>query len=347
MKVTIQDIAEAANVAKSTVSKVINNSPKISTETRQKVLNIMKQMNYIPSSIATRLAKQSSFNIGLLIDMSKESEFMNHFFYTIIAGIESVLGTMNYELTISNVQSSSPGAQVLERLVLNKRVDGLIMNNSVLTDEMSRQLNDMRFPFISLGEFKPPVSWVDFDNELGGRMLTEHLLEGGYSNIAFVGGELEEKLFTNRYSGYKNAMLKAGKSLSSEGILRGPATESEGYQLGNRLLQNNNRPDAIVCMSNYTALGVLKAAKELNINVPKQLGIVAFDDYPLSPFTTPPLTCLNIDTFELGVAAGHLLMERIQQHSIPYKKTLLVPKLIVRESSQRQVISDQAEIASP
>ncbi|MFX3633568.1 MAG: LacI family DNA-binding transcriptional regulator [Candidatus Pristimantibacillus sp.] len=337
MKVTIQDIAEAANVAKSTVSKVINNSPRISTETRQRVLEIMKQMNYIPSSIATRLAKQSSFNIGLLIDMSKESEFMNHFFYNIIAGIESVLGTMNYELTISNVQSSAPGAKVLERLVLNKRVDGLIMNNSVLTEEMAHQLNELRFPYISLGEFMPPVSWVDFDNELGGQMLTEHLLESGYSNIAFVGGELEEKLFTNRHNGYKRALLKAGMTTSSEWILRGPAIETEGYQLGKRLLQHNNRPDAIVCMSNYTALGVLKAAQELNIHVPKQLGIVAFDDYPLSPFTTPPLTCLNIDTFELGVAAGHLLMDRIQFPSVPYKNSLLVPKLIVRDSSQRQL----------
>lgn len=336
MKVTIQDIAKAANVAKSTVSKVLNDSPKISWETKQRVWEIIKEMNYTPSSIATQLAKQSSSNIGLLIDMSKESEFMNHFFYNIIGGIENVISTMKYELTISNVQLSDSDQSLINRLVLNKRVDGLIANNSVLTEAMADKLNELRFPFISIGEFHSQVSWVDFDNELGGFMLTEHLLAQGYSSIAFVGGQHAEKLFTNRYHGYARSLQQAGIDIRSEWIANGIADESNGYQLALQLLQSEAPPEAIVCMSNYTASGVLRAANQLNLHVPSQLGIAAFDDYPLSAYTTPPLTCLNINTFELGAAAGHMLMERIRNVNLPSRSFQLKPQLIIRESSNKQ-----------
>lgn len=104
MKVTIKDIAQAAGVAKSTVSKVMNDSPKISEETKTRVRDIIKQMNYTPSSIATGLARQSSNTVAILIDMSKESEFLNQFFYNIIGGVESVIGPLKYELTIANIQ---------------------------------------------------------------------------------------------------------------------------------------------------------------------------------------------------------------------------------------------------
>ncbi|MDQ0193817.1 LacI family DNA-binding transcriptional regulator [Paenibacillus wynnii] len=335
MKVTISDIAKAANVAKSTVSKVLNDSPKISQETKQRVREIMKQMNYTPSSIATQLARQSSYNIGLLVDMSKESEFLNQFFYNIIGGIESVIVSLKYELTLSNVQHSNPEGHFLNRLVLSKRVDGIIANNSVLTEELSAELGRLQFPFISIGELAGSAGWVDFDNELGGRMLTSHLLEQGYSAVAFIGGEEKEKIFTHRCNGYMQALHQSGFTVHKEWIVNCKANEHEGYQAALKLLQGENPPDSIVCMSNYVAFGVLQAAKELGINVPSQLGVAAFDEYPLSRYTTPPLTSLNIDTFKLGVSSGHLLMDRILNPNMPTRHVLLEPELIPRESTLR------------
>ncbi|MBT2291891.1 LacI family DNA-binding transcriptional regulator [Paenibacillus albidus] len=336
MKVTISDIAKAANVAKSTVSKVLNDSPRISRETKLRVRQIMKEMNYTPSSIATGLARQSSYNIGLLVDMSKGSEFLNQFFYNIIGGIESVIGSLKYELTIANVQHSSPEDHFLNRLVHSKRVDGIIANNSVLTEALAAELDRLQFPYIAIGEIPAPGSWVDFDNELGGRMLTQHLLTQGYSSIAFIGGQRDEKIFTRRYNGYAQALEQSGLTASQDRIINGKADEHEGYRAALKLLQNSDRPDAIVCMTNYTAFGALQAARELGINVPAQLGIAAFDEYPLSRYTTPPLTSLNIDTFKLGVSSGHLLMERISGGSrLPSRHLLLEPELILRESTTR------------
>lgn len=335
MKVTIKDIAQAAGVAKSTVSKVMNDSPKISEETKSRVRDIIKQMNYTPSSIATGLARQSSNTIALLIDMSKESEFLNQFFYNIIGGVESVIGPLKYELTIANIQHDHAEGHFLHRLVLNKRVDGIIANTSVLTPELCAELNKLQFPYISIGEIRPPGSWVDCDNELGGAMLTAHLLEQGYSSVAFIGGQKDEPLFLRRAAGYGKVLRQAGLPVRSDWIINGCSDEEDGYKAAVQLLQSADPPESVVCISNYSAFGVLKAARELNIQVPSQLGIATFDEYPLSPYTTPPLTSLNMDTFQLGVSAGRLLMDKLGTTASTVSGQLLEPELIPRLSSMR------------
>ncbi|RCX21657.1 LacI family transcriptional regulator [Fontibacillus phaseoli] len=334
MKVTIQDIAKAANVAKSTVSKVLNDSPKISKETKTRVREIMKQMNYTPSSIATRLAKRSSHNIGMLIDMSKESEYMNPFFFHIISGIESVIGPMKYELTIANVQQNDPERNVINRLVRSGRIDGLISNNAIMCDEMVDTLNGLAFPFVTIGEYNSrPVPWADYDNAEGGKMLTGHLLGEGYRDIAFIGGEPLERIFTKRHQGYRQALLEAGIQYREDRIIHGVADENHGYQAVLELLKSDHPPDALVCMNNYTAFGALKATQQAGVAIPGMIGIATFDDYPFSPHTNPPLTSLFIDTFELGATAGKMLIERMNRPDLPFPSLLLQPKLNVRKST--------------
>jgi DNA-binding LacI/PurR family transcriptional regulator len=336
-KVTINDIAKAANVAKSTVSKVLNDSPTIPESTKLKIREIMKQMNYIPSSIATQLAKQSSFNIGVLIDMSRKHDFLNHFFYTIIGGIENVIGMLDYELTICNSHSRSEN-NFMERLVLNKKVDGLIMDNSILTESLAGQLNDLGFPFVSLGGLPgvDTISWVDIDNVRGAEMITEHLLQKGYNRFAFVGGEAQSPIFINRYEGVVRTLKRNGKDIHPVYLKTGSFNEESGYIFMQELLALESPPDAVICINNYTAFGVLKSIREQNLAIPDDIGIVTFDNYPLAPYTSPPLTCLHLDTFELGVTAGTMLTERIAQTDKPVESRLIEPTLIIRESSSKQ-----------
>jgi len=335
-KITINDIAKAAKVAKSTVSKVLNDSPTIPEATKQKIREIMRQMNYIPSSSAIMLAKQSSFNIGLLVDLSRKNDFLNQSFYNIIGGIETVVGLLDYELTIGNASAGSENS-FMKRLVLNKKVDGLIMDNSILTESIALQLNELRFPFVSIGGLAKvdSVSWVDIDNTLGAEMIVEHLALQGYTRIAFIGGVANEPIFTNRYTGFVKALRKFDKPIDAEYVKNGPADEANGYRLAHELLAMDNPPDAFVCMSNFAAFGALKAVREIGLTIPHEIGIVTFDDYPLAPYTTPPLTCLHIDTFELGVTAGTMLKERIADHGKPVEVRLIDPTLIVRESTRK------------
>lgn len=348
-KVTIQDIANAAQVAKSTVSKVINDSPKVSDQTKSRIWNIIREMNYTPSSLATQLAKQTSRNVGLLIDLSREHEFLDHFFFNIIGGIESALVEQKYELTISNIQQPDrPEQHFMKRLVLNRRVDGLIANNTVLTPSLCEELLEHRFPFISIGEVQAPVSWVDFDNEAGGYVLAVHLLERRYRRLAFFAGEQEEKLFVRRFGGFARALAEAELPAPDADLLRGVADQENGYKLGLRLLDlpADERPDGVVCMSNYAAFGLLNAARERGVDVPSELGIAAFDDYPMSPYTTPPLTCLKIDTFQLGVSAGELLLEQLHDPELPRQQRMLQPQLIVRESTRPADGEDEESAAN-
>ncbi|MNI44016.1 putative HTH-type transcriptional repressor ExuR [compost metagenome] len=337
-KITINDIAKAANVAKSTVSKVLNDSPTIPEATKIKIREIMKQMNYIPSSIATQLARQSSFNIGVLIDMSRKHDFLNHFFYTIIGGIENVIGTLDYELTICNARVQDDN-NFIERLVLSKKVDGLIMDNSILTESLAEQLNELRFPFVSLGGLSgvDSVSWVDIDNTRGAGMITEHLIQQGYQRFAFVGGEENSPIFSNRFEGVMRTLERYGKPISPDCLKLGYANEDNGYRLMQELLMLETPPDAVVCINNYTAYGVLQAIREHGLTIPADIGLATFDNYPLAPYTSPPLTCLHLDTFELGVMAGTMLTQRIAMPDKPVETQLIEPSLIVRESTLKRL----------
>ncbi len=338
MKITITDIARAANVAKSTVSKVLNDSPSISAETKDRVRKIMKDMNYTPSSMATRLAKQNTFNIGLLIDMSQEQAYLNPFFYNIMVGIESAIGPRHYDLTVVNVQASETQEErhYMKRLVMSKRIDGLITNNSILTAEDAERLQKLSFPYVSMGEYTDSeVSWVDFDNEKGGRMLTEHLLSQAYRNIAFVGGVQGERLFSKRFQGYAQTLQEAGLPLLAEWNARGIADEELGYREAAGLLAQAAPPDALVCMNNQVAYGVLRAAKVLGLQVPRDLGIATFDDEPYSSYISPSLTSLKINTYELGACAGQMVTDRIEQPDLQHKGVLLEPEIIVRDSTRR------------
>ncbi|EFM09890.1 transcriptional regulator, LacI family [Paenibacillus curdlanolyticus YK9] len=346
-KITINDIAKAAGVAKSTVSKVLNDASSISEDTKRKVREIMKDMNYTPSSIATQLAKQSSNTVGLLIDLSRKGDFLNHFFYPIIGGIESIVGKHQYELTICNSHESSqtttngyvPDPSFMDRLVRNRKVDGLLLDSSIWTPRTELLLGELHFPYVLLGDapIDAPYSAVNIDNEAGGRLLAGHLISQGYKRLAFVGGERGEPLFESRLKGCRQALSEQGLALDECHIKHGVANEANGRLLMNQLLSLpiDDRPDAIICMNNYTAFGALESARDVGVAVPTTLGVATFDDYPLAPYTSPPLTCLSMDTFELGTQAAEMLMARIGDYSTRAESRRIPPTLIVRASTSR------------
>ncbi|NSB33482.1 LacI family DNA-binding transcriptional regulator [Clostridium saccharoperbutylacetonicum] len=336
MKVTINDIAHAANVSKSTVSKFINNHKSISESTKLKVRNIMKELNYIPNNSARQLARQNSFNIGLLVDISRKEYFLDFFFYNIIGGVESIVGINNYELTLSNINSLECKAEFLNRLIYSKKVDGIIIPTSIVNSEIISKLNGLNFPYVLIGqpkEFKNSTSWVDVNNTVGGELATCHLIEQGYKNIAFIGGRSNEIISFNRLLGYKNILSKLNFTKNNLYIKEGNSDKESGYELTLQLLSDFPEIDAILCINNYVAFGVLKALKEKGLNSPTDIGIVTFDNEPFSAYTTPSLTCLDVDTFKLGEVAAEILMKKIQNPNSQNEITLISPKLLIRESS--------------
>lgn len=335
MKVTINDIAKAAQVAKSTVSKVINNSPTISEATRNRVLDIMKEMNFTPSSVATQLAKKITYTVGLVIDMDRKNDFLNPFFYSIIGGVESVVGSRQYDLTISNIRNRD--TDMLQRFVYNKKLDGLILHTLTAEPHVLAELERLSFPYVVVGKptFDVEAPWVDADNAAGGEMAAFHLLERGYRRIAFIGGNFEEPLAASRLKGF----MRTGPVLEKHGAramsLDGPSDEATGYRIMRELLNGDSPPDSIICINNYVAFGALKALQEQGISLPGEFGIVAFDDYPLAPYTSPALTCLDIDTFEIGARAAELLLDIIANPETSKAPITIKPNLVPRGTTER------------
>lgn len=342
MKVTINDIAKAANVAKSTVSKVLNDSPNIPQATKERIRAIMREMNYIPSSMATGLAKRKCNNVALMIDLSRKNDFLNQFFYNIIGGIESVAGSNGYDLTICNVPQGE-SREFLQRYVLSRKADGLIIDTSILEQEAADDLLKTKFPFVVLGAWEGEHHFpcVDIDNRLGAVKITEHLLEQGYRRIGFIGGRKNEFLFLWRFSGYSEALRCRGYGVNPLWSYPEGSTEESGYAAAEGMLRLPIIPDAVICMNNYVAFGALRCLKDHGISVPGGIGIATFDNEPLAPYTSPPLTSLHMDTFGLGVKAAELLMDRIQDCELDAaqekgtkgRQIWIEPELIVRESS--------------
>ncbi|MEK0312445.1 LacI family DNA-binding transcriptional regulator [Cohnella sp. 56] len=340
MKTTINDIARAANVAKSTVSKVLNDAPTISEATKAKVRAIMKELQYTPSSIATQLAKQSSMNIGFIMNFDRKDDFLNPFFYSLLGGAESVTFEHRYELTIANITNSNE--DFMNRYVYSKKLDGMLINPSFLNRDVVSELERLEFPYVIVGQPKEDYGadsdWVDIDNNEGGRIAANHLLEQGYARIAFLGGVPGEAISRNRLAGYQNVMSGARRDLVSDNpyIRQGETNEATGYRLMNELLDLDAPPDAVICVNNFIAFGVLKAAQERGVRIPEQLGIVTFDNFPLAPYTTPALTALEIDTFSLGVLATNVLFGKLGLiQAADAELRSIKPELIVRQSSLR------------
>jgi DNA-binding LacI/PurR family transcriptional regulator len=334
MKTTINDIAKAANVAKSTVSKVLNDAPTISDATKQKVRAIMKELHYTPSSIATQLARQSSMNIGFIMNFDRKDDFLNPFFYSLMGGAESVTFEHQYELTLSNINNRDE--DFMYRYIYSKKLDGALINPSVLTPEIVEELERLEFPYVIVGQPEEDygVTWVDIDNNVGGSMAANHLLEQGYSRIAFLGSHPHDAISDSRLLGYQNVVTSESGSTEANPYIRlSEANEDNGFRMMNELLELETPPDSVICVNNFMAFGALRAAQSRGIQVPQQLGIVTFDNYPLAPYTTPAITALDIDTFSLGVLATKVLFEKIEHRELDQQSYTFNPEIIIREST--------------
>lgn len=335
MKVTIKDVAREAGVSISTVSKVMNNSSRISDETKRRVRKIMGDLNYYPNVLARNLVQQSSMSIGIVMEIQRSYAFRNPYIFEILGGIEEVAHKNHYSVNLINLHSTTQHNEV-RKLIAEKRIDGIIFQGLVMNKPMVDTLTEFQFPFICIGEplsFRN-VSWIDINNIMAGSLAVEHLVEEGYSKPAFIGGNEKDGISSKRLKGYKEALQSAGLGIYNEYIKTCANPEQEkGYKMALQLLELENRPDSIICTSNFLAFGVLQALKEKNISIPDQIAVVCFDNYPLAEYTVPPLTAVDIDVFELGVFAARNLLEIIKKPEFQIQSNLMNIKVIKREST--------------
>lgn len=334
MGVTITDVAKAAGVSISTVSKVLNHHYSISEETQARVWQVIRELNYYPSASAQNFARGATKSVIVLADLGPNAAFSNPHMFEIIAGLEEALRTRNYRLILCGAESSN-ACEMAEDFISRRSADALAIHVSVMTYQLSALLVRTNFPHIVLGlpNFDSQVCWIDINNVYSGVIAAAHLSGEGYRRIAFLGGQDHDRISAHRLEGVRQGLEDAGLSLDNQYIWQGDSTWADGQRMTHKLLSRQPLPDAIVCANNYIALGCISAIQAHGMNIPGEIAVMTFDDYPFAQIIDPPLTTVNIDVRGMGIQAGRFLLEIVRHPNTQVQTYVTTSNLMARQST--------------
>jgi len=334
-RLTIEEVALAARVSRSTVSRVINNHPSVRPHVRQRVEDVIAQLRYSPRAAARSLASRRTQSVGLLIPRSAALIFADPFFPHVIQGITETCSRRGYFLMLSMVTAERE-QDFYERVIAGHHVDGLLMLSSDVDDPILPMLIRDATPLVLVGRhpYLPEVSSADVDNLGGARAAVRHLIELGHERIATITGPLFMAAAMDRRDGYKQALAEALIPIRPEMIREADFTQAGGHFCMRALLEIDRPPTAVFTASDPMAIGAIRAIVEAGLSVPRDISVVSFDDLPLSRMLTPPLTTIHQPLYELGAAAADLLLNRLENPSEdPTLHTRLPTHLVVRDST--------------
>lgn len=335
MGVTIKDVAKAAGTSVSTVSKVINGHYSISEETANRVRDVIKELNYYPSTSAQSFAKGSTKIVTILTNLSPNTAFQNPHMFEIVAGLEETLRSKGYRLHLRGVDSTN-AYDVAEEIISRRSADALAIHVSVMTHPLAGLLTKLRFPHIVLGmpNFESQVCWIDNNNIFSGTIAASYLLSQGYRKIAFIGGQYYDLGSSLRLQGVKQEIKNAGFQLDEQYIWLGDSTREDGFRMTTKLLDQKLLPDAIICANNYIAMGCVDALREKEMKIPDDIAVLAFDDYPFSQIIEPKLTVVDIDVRDLGKQAGKLLLDIVRHPNMQVQTYVTTSNIMERQSTR-------------
>jgi LacI family transcriptional regulator len=332
---TQADVARQAGVSRATVSYVLNGQADgripISEDTRQRVLEAIKVLDYEPDSRAQALRSGSTKTIGVIIP-----DLHNPHFWEYAAGIEQEAHSSGYQILLSSIEFDVEYAVGIFKGLARRRIDGLILASSfiVMSEEAQKiltQLRKRRLPLVELND-QYDVDSVVCDYREATKEVMAHLLSLQHRRIGMIYGVEAPEMADDRLTPYKETLMAV--DLFDPHLIAecGPTIE-DGYQAALKLLQGPSRPTAIIAINDLLAIGVLRAAGDIGLQVPKDLSLVGYDDIPMAKFMVPRLTTVSKDALHLGREAFKVLLERIQNPDRPRQKRVSPARLILREST--------------
>ncbi|MBO8161686.1 MAG: LacI family DNA-binding transcriptional regulator [Thermosipho sp. (in: Bacteria)] len=329
---TIKDIAKKAGVSISTVSYALNNSPKISQKTKEKIWKIANELNYQPNTFARSLKGKKRNLIGLVVH-----EIRGPYYQELVRGIQDVAVMYGYNLIIFCELENKEAASV--DLLNNKIVDGALLLSSHITREHIEMLSKRDIPLVLMDRKikMPKVSSVIINNQKGGKIVARHLYELGHRRIGYMHGALDSMEDKTRFKGFKNELKNKGINIDKRDILNGNFTEESGYKAMKNYLEKNgnNIATAFFCANDEMAIGAISAIKEFGLNVPQDISIVGFDNILLSTYITPKLTTIKRPVYDLGKFAAYQLLNMLDGKSSEEVSIELDVELVIRESTEK------------
>jgi LacI family transcriptional regulator len=328
-RVTMADVAREAGVSLMTVSRALNGQEGISEATRQRIQEVVDRLGYRRSNIARGLVTKRTGTLGLVVPDNS-----NPYFSEIARGVEHAAYAKGYNVFLCNTEEDAEREKAVLQSLAEKQVDGLILCSSRLDKaELGTYLS--YFPaqvLVNRILEHGTASFVRSDDETGGRLAVEHLLQRGHRAIGMLAGP--ERSFGGqlRVKGYSDALEAAGVAFKHTRIRHCRPMVDDSQQAAKDLLTRNPELTAIFCFNDLVAIGALKACRESGRAVPDDIAIVGFDDIPMASLVTPALTTIHTARYELGLRASEILLGHTNGHT-PRTDNILPIKLIVRDSS--------------
>ncbi|MDK2976912.1 MAG: LacI family transcriptional regulator [Candidatus Marinimicrobia bacterium] len=339
MATTIKDIARKAGVSISTVSLVLNHKGYVADETREKILSIIKEMDYKPLHSARKLATQKTGNMGYILWEGHFSE-VEMFYSQVFLGMEYAARKNDYYILLTTVNDHFDPRQDLPRFLKYNDVDGVALAGRVPLD-LIHYLDKHAIPFVLVDYEVPGKNYntIKIDNYNGAFRAVEFLIEQGRRHISFVGGTFIHPSIKERYRGYKDALEKHGLLNNSyleaysycENVETSRAIGEKGIK---KLLKSRPEIDGVFCCNDTTALGVLSGIQSMGKTIPEDVAVIGFDDIPPAEFSSPKLSTVSVPKLDIGKEAYKLLYEQIYNPNIMPQTRIISVDLVIRESSQ-------------
>lgn len=330
--ITIYDIADKAGVSIATVSRVLNNNPRVSSGTRDRVCTIAKAMGYQPHASARSLAKKQSHLISAVIPM-----MTSYFYLEVLQGVQDRIAESEFDLLVHAAPQLEDVDEVLDQALSKGRAAGVLLFSSPLTEKRITRMQHSRQPVVLVDRFHKAFDSVSIDNEKGGYMAAEHLFELGYRRLGLITANPESTPSMKRMEGYLRAHKERNIASTPDFIVSESDpqlhgyTEEAGYEGMRKILAREHRPEAVFVVSDIQALGAMRAVEDAGLSVPHDIALVGFDDIIISRYVG--LSTLRQPMYDMGKMAMDLLLKRLHMPQTPVKHTVFLPELISRNSS--------------
>ena len=325
---TLRDVARLAGVSHQTVSRVINGSEDVLPETRAIVEAAIEQLGYRPNAIARSMARGQTHTLACI-----SPNLTDYTFASVIEGAEVEARQHDYFMLSSSATDPKAFQALVDELVGHRRVDGLIVINPYSDDRFLHIPENFPVVFVGARSHEKEICSVSLDDEKVAYEATRHLISLGHTNIALVTGPMEEDCSQDRAEGYRRALQEAGIAYDKSKVLEGDWSASSGQRALLSFVESGNVPTAVFAQNDRMALGVLRAARDVNLKVPSQLAVIGVDDMPLSSYFDPPLTTMQQDMPLIGQEATRMLLEIIQKKTPAVRELKLSAQLVIRQST--------------
>lgn len=333
-KPTIKDIAAAARVSPTAVSMALNNRPRISDETRKRILRIAKRLNYQPNFLARSLVIKRSHTIGLII-----TTIMNPFYPELAKGIEDKARELGYNIILCSTNYDLRLEKYDINMLRSKGVDGIIFSSVEINDPNIRPLVEDHFPFIMVNRrifhrtLDKKIDYIVLDNFSGGYMAMEHLFKLGHRRIGIIAGTLNISTAAKRTNGAKKLLSDHGLNFDPNLITECHFSKDLAFQATKKFLSMTKPPTAIFAENDYMALGVREAVLDGGLRIPDDMALVGFDDIVAAALKGVEITTVSQKKYEMGSLAVKILIDKIEKQSSPMaNQIILEPELIIRKS---------------